>query len=601
MTSQFTRRRVLRGAGTALLGSALSGRAAARAVDDEREVLHEFGYGDVRLTGGPLGSHYQAIHAHYLSLDNDRLLKIYRQHAGMDAPGKEMGGWYGTNGFIPGHSFGQYVSGLARFGSGTGDAACHAKVRQMVEEFGRTLQRNPDPYAGEGAEKLWPAYVLDKHEIGLIDAYRLSGVAAAAELLPRVISGALPFISPDSRDRIGKKDPPYDETYVLPENLFAVAEITKNQRYHALATHYLLDQEFFDPLARGEDVLPGKHAYSHAISLSSAAKAYLVLGETKYKKALVNAWEFLERQRYASGGWGPEELFITPHRGALYDSLSNTKAHFETPCGSYANLKLARYLLRFTGEARYGDGLERDIFNTILATRKPDSDGDYPYYSTYGPGASKQYYDSKWPCCSGTLAQAVADYPLNIYFHSANALFVNLYAPSQLVWRRSGEQVLVRQETDFPAGDKITIRLSLNRPRRFEMRLRIPGWVAAAPRLTVNRRPFKTAVMPASFATIDRTWSNGDTIELVLPQSFRTLAIDELHPETVALMKGPLMYVGIDTTGEAQWRSIAPSLGLKPLPLSRQRYLRQERDTEQVFVPYYLVGEETYETYFRSA
>ena len=113
------------------------------------------------------------IHAHYLSLDNDRLLKVYRQHAGLDAPGKDMGGWYDVSGFVPGHTFGQYISGLARFGRGAGDPACHAKVRLLVEGFGKLLKRNPDPYAGPSAEKLWPAYVLDKHEIGLIDAYRL--------------------------------------------------------------------------------------------------------------------------------------------------------------------------------------------------------------------------------------------------------------------------------------------------------------------------------------------------------------------------------------------------------------------------------------------
>ena len=65
---------------------------------------------------------------------------------------------------------------------------------------------------------------------------------------------------------------------------------------------------------------------------------------------------------------------------------------------------LARYLLRITGDGRYGDGLERDVFNLALAVRDPDSDGDYPYYSTYGPAAQKRYYGKKWPCCSGTLA-----------------------------------------------------------------------------------------------------------------------------------------------------------------------------------------------------
>jgi uncharacterized protein len=69
--------------------------------------------------------------------------------------------------------------------------------------------------------------------------------------------------------------------------------------------------------------------------------------------------------------------------------VKNSRAHFETPCGSYADLKLARYPIRFTGRPEYGDGLERTLYNTMLATRPPTSDGDYPYYSDYSAGQAK--------------------------------------------------------------------------------------------------------------------------------------------------------------------------------------------------------------------
>ncbi|MFN0121949.1 MAG: hypothetical protein ACKV2V_15755 [Blastocatellia bacterium] len=36
--------------------------------------------------------------------------------------------------------------------------------------------------------------------------------------------------------------------HVLPENLFAAAEVTGERRDHDLAVHYLLDREWFDPL-----------------------------------------------------------------------------------------------------------------------------------------------------------------------------------------------------------------------------------------------------------------------------------------------------------------------------------------------------------------
>jgi len=48
-----------------------------------------------------------------------------------------------------------------------------------------------------------------------------------------------------------------------------------------------------------------------------------------------------------------------PGKGLLGESVSTSRAHFETPCGAYAHFKLGRYLLRFTADARYGDGIER--------------------------------------------------------------------------------------------------------------------------------------------------------------------------------------------------------------------------------------------------
>src|SRR5580658_4023862 len=131
MDNAITRREFLACAASVALasGERASGLPAAS------DPLTEFDYGAVELTGGPLKQQYDRIHAAYLALDNDRLLKVYRERAGMPAPGEVMGGWYGPEGFVPGHALGQYISGLARIGRTTGDAACHAKVRALVEGF----------------------------------------------------------------------------------------------------------------------------------------------------------------------------------------------------------------------------------------------------------------------------------------------------------------------------------------------------------------------------------------------------------------------------------------------------------------------------------
>lgn len=560
--------------------------------------LHEFDYGDVILTGGPLKAQYDFIHMHYLALDNDRLLQVYREHSGLPAPGIDMGGWYGQHGFIPGHAFGQYVSGIARFGRGTGDSACQAKVHELIHGFGKALDANPVPYAGEGAWKMWPAYVLDKHMIGLLDAHRLSGVKSARDLIPRVIKGALPFISPVSRDRVGVHNPPYDETYIVSENLFTAARVTGDPSIRKLAVHYLLNKPYFDPLARGENVLPGRQAYSHVMALSSAGMAYLELGEPRYRDAVVNGWKFLDEQSYATGGWGPNELLVEPGTGALHSSLTETVNHFETPCGSYATMKAARYLMRFTGDARYGDGLERIMWNGLLMVRPQDSNGDSPYYSAYNPGAKKVFYWKKWPCCSGTLVQGVADYVRNLYFHAPHALYVNVFAPSRVRWNTGRQTVTVTQQTDYPTGETVSLAIGTATPEPFALMIRIPGWLRADAQIRVNGQRVSVAAEPGTFAALSRTWHDGDRVELHLPQSFRTEAIDRSHPNTVALLRGPIVYTSLNFAGPETAVPRLDVAGLKPVTAASDMYRQMDGGQSILFEPLYKVQNETYNVYF---
>ncbi len=620
MSRRTSRRTFLRTVASAAAAGAVAGGVpsawAGRESAGATVPLRDFDYGAVELTGGPLRSQYDFIHAHYLGLDNDRLLKVYRQHAGLPAPGLDMGGWYGEGGFIPGHSFGQYVSGLARIGRATGDAACHHKVAELIDGFAAALAANPVPYAGPGAQQVWPAYVLDKHVVGLLDASTLSGVRRALSLLPDVIRNALPFIPPVSRDRVGVRNPPYDETYILPENLFAAARLTGDSRLRELAVKYLLDGPYFEPLARGEDVLAGRHAYSHVMALSSAARAYVELGDPRYRAAAKNGWTFLEQQRFASGGWGPNELLVQPGTAQLFDSLTTTANHFETPCGTYATMKLARYLMRLTADARYGDGLERVMYNGLLAVKRPDSEGNSPYYSGYNPGATKVFYPAKWPCCSGTLIQGVADYVRNIYFQAPGAIYVSLFAPSRVTWSASGRRVILTQETGYPAGDHVTLRVDTDAPAAFAMMVRIPGWLREEPEIRVNGRHAAVTAMPGTFAALRRTWKSGDRVELRLPQAFRTEPIDPSHPDAVAVMRGPLMYCALRFTGPVPppadstsgvlaaapgGAPLAPlgSTALSPLAGSRQSYVQADGARQQtVFVPFYTVESESYDVYF---
>lgn len=609
MYTPFSRRQFLQsiaaGSAGAALGFARSPLISGPQGISPREKLRLFRYRDVKLTGGPLKAQFDRIHAYYLAVDEDGLLKELRVRAGLPAPGDYLGGWYDRDGFAPGHCFGQLISALARFAEATGDEATRAKTQRLVEGFAATIAPDGYCYPSLKASTNFPAYNYDKYVVGLLDAYQFAGVSSALQTLSRATQGAVRYLPPRALDR--NIDRPSqgadDESYTLAENQFYAYEVTGENTYLELAKKYLLNSTYFEPLSRGENVLPGRHAYSHCNALSSAARAYLVLGDMKHLEAIRNAWDMIEQtQQFASGGWGPNETFVEPNQGKLGESLTETHAHFETPCGSYAHFKLARYLLRITGEARYGDGLERVLYNTVLGAKDPSPDEHFFYYSDYHPLTQKGYFHDKWPCCAGTLPQGVADYLISIYFRSADGIYVNLFVPSEVRWEIEGKPVRLIQTTSYPDAESTALRLEVPSPTEFTVHVRMPEWLESPASIKVNGKAAQVSAERGTFSTIHRVWRNNDSIEVSLPFSFRTLPIDNRHPNTVALMRGPLMLVGLGPQVKLSRNMLQSPQAFRAVPAAVQTFDAQELETTPAsaavrFEPFYRVDSESYTSY----
>jgi DUF1680 family protein len=550
-----TRRTFLKSAATASLSLPLLLSADGGA----STPLEEFGYGDVELAPGLAQTQFEQTQAVLMSLNEDSLLKPWRLRAGLPAPGPDLGGWYdevplqktesGGHGFAPAHSFGQWISALARGYGASQDARIKAKLVRLVDLYGATI-------SGRFYTNFrFPAYNYDKLVIGLADAHRLAGLPQAFPLLERTTDAALPHLPPQALDRdepqrrwrrsVGDNtsdDYTWDESYTLPENLYLAAERGAGSRYRELAGRFLLDKTYFDPLSENKNVLANHHAYSFCNALSSAMQAYLSVGSRKHLQAASNAFDMIaSTQSFATGGWGPNESFSDSGSDALFSSLTGTHRGFETPCGSYAHFKLTRYLLRVTGDGRYGDSMERVLYNTVLGAKRLQADGRAFYYSDYHSSASKSYFPDRWPCCSGTLPQVAADYRILCYFRAPEGIYVNLYLPSTLKWTgHDGAQLSLIQTGDYPLDSRITLHVRCSRPSQFSMRLRIPAWSQPAAAMFVNGQPVPAKIQ-SGFAAIDRTWSDSDRVELHLPLATRLEPIDERHPETVALVRGPLV------------------------------------------------------------
>src|ERR1043165_3360483 len=127
--NKTSRRKFLQVSGAAAVGASALGKtsrllAAASAAPVSVAVeppLSVFEYAQVQLLPGLLREQFDHNHGLFVRLDEDALLKPFREREGMPAPGPNMGGWYDNaadfsppenfHAFIPGHSFGQYLSG----------------------------------------------------------------------------------------------------------------------------------------------------------------------------------------------------------------------------------------------------------------------------------------------------------------------------------------------------------------------------------------------------------------------------------------------------------------------------------------------------------
>ena len=573
-----------------------------------RDVLRPFDYGAVTLLPGRLHDQFHQVKDFYQELRDTDILKLFRLRKSRRAPGRELGGAYSDNGL----TFGQWLGAYARMYKVTGDTALANKALYLMREWGRTLDDDGSfGYAPDGRPS--NHYNYDKMVQGLVDIAEFLGEKEAFTYLDRITAWAEANL-----DRSNPYALP-SEWYTLAENLYRAYQLSGDERYYAFAkvweyTDYwdifAKHQSPFQAILKTNPKHESYHAYSHVNALSSAAKAYEVTGEPHYLDTIVNAYDFLKTtQMFATGGLGPEENFVVPDglpetlvgdaRGA---SNVDVRFHFETACGSWAAFKLGRYLMRFTGQAHYGDWIERILYNGVGAMIPMNEDGMIMYGSCYHLHGAQKSLFTVWFCCSGTLPLDVTDYHRLIYFHDPGALYVNLFLPSRVQWQGPSGPVTLVQETEYPRQGIVRMQVQPEHPGRFAVRFRVPEWATQGVAVTINDQPLAIPTPPGQWATLDRHWDGNDTVTL----RFDLTPRGEPLPGTitpVAVLCGPVVMVKTAAREKEDWLANAADLKIPAdwltvhgrVNVDQRRHLH----TNQVFRPFYEVTNgEYYRMYF---
>jgi DUF1680 family protein len=600
MPGQLNRRDFVKlAAGAACAAGFLNSSEGFATNTDTVRKLQLFDYSGVKLLDSRFKNQFQASRDLFFNISNDDLLLGFRQRAGLRAPGAPLIGWYGGQWDDATHksvhdpdifnAFGQFVSGMARMSRATNDSALLDKASFLIDEWAKAM--DPDGYFYYSRKPQFPHYIYEKTVCGLVDMYAYGGNKNAINYLERITAWA-----DKNLDRTRRVPKPGEhgfsgdgtEWYTLSENLYRAYQFTGDQRYLNFGDVWHYDNYW--GLYNTPNPRPDyRHAYSHCNTLSSAAMTYAVTSDPKYLDTIVNAHDFFQRtQVYATGGFGPDEELMPPD-GSLGESLDTKSATFETGCGSWAIFKLSRYLMSFTGQAKYGDWVEKMFYNGIGGGLPMQPDGHTFYYSDYRVGGGTKVYreDQKWCCCSGTYPQAIADYHNLIYLHDNDGLYVNLFVPSEVAWKG----ITLTQETSYPESQTSNLTIRSDSAKQFPLHVRIPGWCRGAS-LSVNGQRQSVSCNPGTWATLDRKWNSGDKVSIDLPMEILYAPVDSQHPNRIALVYGPTVLV------KRPKRLSAGSLRALGKP-GQGLGFRLPSSGEDEFVPFYSMGfHEPYEMYF---
>jgi len=390
---------------------------------------------------------------------------------------------------------------------------------------------------------------------------------------------------------------------IVEMGLAKLYRVTGQERYLDLAKYFLdvrgsrpggddYHQSRIPPVDQTEAI---GHAVRAGYLYSGMADVAALTGDEQYVHAIDAIWENCTGKKlYITGGIGAR------HEGEAFGNnyeLPNLSAYNET-CAAVANDFWNERLYLLHGDAKYVDVLERTLYNGLLSG--VSLDGTKFFYPNPLESAG-DYERSPWfgcACCPGNITRFLPSLPGYFYARQNDKIFVNLYAAGTADIRLDdGRALKLTQATEYPWDGAVKIMVAPEKKSKFQIAVRIPGWArneavpgdlyhflnAAGDPVTLKVNGQSVAIkLDHGYAVLNRTWKNGDVIELNFPMPVRrVLAKENVKADAgrVALQRGPIVFC-------AEWPD-------NPNGKVRNLILPDEQPLTATFEPSLLNGVET--------
>jgi len=471
---------------------------------------------------------------------------------------------------------------------------------EAAQSFAELIERGFGPGANQGV----PGH--EEIELALVRLYRVTGDRRHLEQArffverrgrqEKYVRSLLADLGDQARlSRTARKErePWLDEKDREAPAMYGFADIPPSIIPRALASFY--SGRYFQvhrPLVE-QEAAEG-HAVRAMYFYAGAADLYLETGDSRSLSALERIWDnTIEKRTYLTGGVG--SLPVIEGFGRDYELPR--KSYSET-CAAIGSFFFSWRMLRGTGEAAYADQMERTLYNAIIPALSLD--GRHYFYrnplTAKGEVVRKEWYTVA--CCPPNMARLLASLGRYLYGECGDGVWVHQYVTGEARLETGKGRVRLEVESGLPWSGGVKIEVGLKQTEMpFALRLRIPGWAEKA-EARLNGRPL-SGVSPGTYLAIERTWKEGDLVELELGVSPRFI---DPRPEVraqrgrAALMCGPLVYCledrdnpGVDVHKVRLDKSAALESHDRPGLLGGVVTVKaRSRDgRELVFIPYY--------------
>ncbi len=609
---------------------------------------------DVVLREGELLMKEADNRNYLMELQSDALLQNFYQEAGLhqNFGSKSMahGGWEDPTCQLRGHFLGHWLSAAAMRYFETGDEEILAKAKHVVHELKKCQNENGGIWAASVPEKyfywiargkqVWaPHYNVHKTFMGLCDMYRYAECKEALDVAVSFAKWFYDFTKENTREEM---DNLLDfETGGMLEVWADLYEFTKDDMFLELIEKYDRHR-LFDPLLRGVDVLTNMHANTTIPEAIGAAKVYEVTGNERYKEIALRYWETAVTKRgcFVTGGQTCGEIWTPLHSMAQRLGDKN-----QEHCTVYNMMRLADILFKWTGDVKFLDYIEQNLYNGIMAQgyfRGGHANGqtaDYPeeglitYFLPMSAGLRKGWGNkfNDFFCCHGTLVQANAAHNRFLYYADGDNIYTGVYAASIAEFELSGKKVTIEQRRDTLSGSfhssstssaeqaiddnthiyphqpdvmKQCFTVKTDSECEFTLNLRLPKWLKRKAELTVNGEITDiSALEKDGFVKLSRLFKNGDEINLSLPLDIYATKLDG-SDDMYAFSYGPIVLAGLsdcERTLHLKGHKIEELLvhdNEREWGSWKETFKTRYQDAGIKFIPLKNIGYERYQVYF---